>query len=124
MMTALGLSGADGWPGLVAKYDPSLIQIVGCHLNCDTVSSDHSDPVPLHAARGVGNDGVAIVHLHADAAIRQDFDHRTFEFKHFFLSHRISSADQYLNKAPGSPLLLTGLAPPPAFSAFVWMVYL
>jgi hypothetical protein len=116
MRTALGLAGADGWPCLVAKHDPSLIKIVGCHLNRDTVSSDHSDPVPLHAACGVGNDGVSVVHLHTNAAIREDFDHRTFEFEHFFLRHPNSSIYQYLNKAAGSRPALTSWAPPPASS--------
>jgi hypothetical protein len=86
-MPALGLAGADGWPRLVAEHDPSLIEIVRCHLNRDTVSRDHSDPISLHAARGVGNNGVPIVHLHTDAAVRKDFDNRAFKFEHFFLGH-------------------------------------
>jgi hypothetical protein len=94
MRAALGLAGADGWSRLVAKHDPSLIKIVGCHLNRDTISSGHSDPVSLHAASSVGNDSVAIVHLHTHAAVRKDLDHRTFEFEHFFLSHSNSSTDQ------------------------------
>jgi hypothetical protein len=96
MMTALGLAGADGWPRLVAKHDPSLIEIVRRHLNRDAIAGGHSDPVFLHAARGVGNDGMPIVHLHPNTAVREDFDDSTFEFEHFFLSHPNSSVYQYL----------------------------
>jgi hypothetical protein len=124
MMSALGLAGANGWPRLVAKDDPSLIQIVGCHLNGDTVSGGHSDPVFLHAARGVGNDGMPIVHLHTHPAIREDFNHSTFEFEHFFLSHLSNPfANQFLNKAAGSVSVLTGPARPPDSSpSFGWSI--
>lgn len=107
MRAALGLAGADGWSSLVAKHHPSLIKIVGCHLNRDTISSGHSDPVPLHAASGVGNDGVAIVHLHTYAAVRKDFDHRTVEFEHFFFSHPVTPTNQCLDSGrQPSPRLL------------------
>jgi hypothetical protein len=79
-------------------------------------SGDHSDPVSLHAARGIGNDGVAIVHLHPNAAVREHFDHRAFKFEHFFLSHPNSSTSQYLNRAAGSRPSLAGAAQPPASS--------
>jgi hypothetical protein len=114
--TALGLAGADGWPRLVAKYNSSLIEIVGCHLHRDTVSGDHSNPVSLHAACGVGNNGVSIVHLHAYAAVREDFDDRAFEFEHFFLRHPNSFASQYPNRAAISRPALTGAAQPPVSS--------
>ena len=98
---------------VLAKYGPSLIKIVRCHLNRDAIAGNRSDPVSFHTARSAGGDGVPIVHLHTDAAIGEDFDDRTFEFEHFFLSNPNSSTNRQGRGRPAAPALLSSSAPQP-----------
>src|SRR6478609_6075627 len=65
---------------LVPEDDSALVEVVGAHLDSDTIALDRLDAVLLHLAGRVGNHLVAVVELHAKARIGEDFRHRALEF--------------------------------------------
>src|SRR5690242_6588079 len=86
-----GGSGIDGGPHvLVAEIDAALIQIVRRHFHGDAIPGQDTDAVLLHAPRGVGDDFMPVVELHAAARVGQHLSNNTFELKHLFLGHAFS----------------------------------
>src|SRR5689334_18648684 len=57
---------------LVAENQPALLEIVGRHLDGDTVACQRLDAVLFHLAGGVGDNFVARIELHAIARVGKD----------------------------------------------------
>src|SRR5712691_1033867 len=78
---------------LVAEYEPALLQVVGRHLDGDTIARQRLDAVLFHLARGVGDDHVAAVELNAIARVRQDFGDEALELEQLFFRHGLLRGD-------------------------------
>src|SRR5712691_3097178 len=86
-LLALRRTAAAGALVLVAEDEPALLEIVGRHLDRHAVAGERLDPVLLHLARRVGDDGLPGVELHAKARVGQNLGDQTFELDQFFLGH-------------------------------------
>src|SRR5262249_22236365 len=64
---------------LVAEDQPPLLEVVGRHLDGDTVACQRLDAVLLHLAGGVGNDLVSGIELHPIPRVGKDLGHESFE---------------------------------------------
>src|SRR6185437_7387724 len=79
---------------LVTEDQPALFQVVWRHFDCHPVPRQRLDPVLLHLARGVGNDLVPGVELHAIACIGEDLGYQSFELDQLFFSHGSLQVDR------------------------------
>src|SRR6266699_867186 len=86
-----------GWTlVLVTENQPALLEVVGRHLDRHPVPGQCLDPVLLHFSRGVGNDLVPGIELHAIAGVGEDFGDQSFELDQLFFSHGVLQIDRRL----------------------------
>src|SRR5579862_7656258 len=71
----------------VAEDQPAAGEVVGSHLDRDAVADHAADAVLAHLARGVDQDHVLAVELHAELPPGEDLIDHAFEFERFFLGH-------------------------------------
>src|SRR5450759_4879778 len=81
---------------LVAEDEAAFFQVIGRHFDRHPITCQRLDPVLLHLARGVGNDLVSCIELHAITCIGEDFGHQSFELDQLFLSHVYLQVDRRL----------------------------
>src|SRR4051812_2016378 len=74
---------------LVSKYDPALGQVVRRHFDGHPVSVQGLDTIPLHPARGIGENLVIVVEANTEARFRQRLDDYAFELEQLFLRHSV-----------------------------------
>src|SRR5579883_2422361 len=70
-----------------AEGDAPLGEVVGRHLDIDAVACEDPDPVLAHLARGMGQDLMLVIELHAKHRVRQKLRHGTRDFDQVFLRH-------------------------------------
>src|SRR5437764_13510401 len=63
---------------LVTENQPAFFQVIRRHFDRDPIAGQRLDPVLLHLARGVGDDLVSCVELHAVTCGGGDFRHQSF----------------------------------------------
>ena len=69
------------------KRNPSLGQIVRCHLDIHLVADEDADAVLAHLARSVREHIVAVFQLHPEHRVGQKLGHGAFELEKFFFGH-------------------------------------
>src|SRR3954465_4459321 len=74
----------------MAEIDAPARDVVGRHLEPDTVAGEDTNAVLPHLAAGVSEDARAVGELDPELRVRKDFLHRPFHFNHVFLSHPYS----------------------------------
>src|SRR5882757_1495166 len=89
-------AGAAGTLVLVTEDQPSLLQIVGRHLDRHPIACQRLDAVLLHLAGRVGDNFMSGIELHAVARVGQDFGHQSFELDQLFFSHGSLQVDRRL----------------------------
>ena len=78
---SLLLAGALGRLGLPplslfeAVRNPSLSEIIGCHLDQNLVAGKHPDPVLAHPSRRMGDDLVFVLELHPEGGVGEQLGH-------------------------------------------------
>ena len=75
----------------MTETDPSTLQIVGRHLDDDTIADAGADAELAHLPRGVGQHLVLVIEFHPEVAVGQDLGHRTIEFEQFLFRHPVVS---------------------------------
>jgi len=78
-------------------------QVVGGQLHRDLVAGQDPDAVHSHLARHVGQDLVAIVHLHPEHRVGQRLDHLAFHLDCVFLAHDFSFSP-FIGVLAGRPM--------------------
>src|SRR6267143_1694867 len=80
--------------------DPTSGQVVGGQLHRDLVAGQDPDAVHSHLAGHVGQDLVAIVHLHPEHRVGQRLDHLALHLDCVFLAHGFSAFHRRLGRTP------------------------
>ncbi len=110
----LGRSVATARLLLEPVRDPTSGQVVGGQLHRDLVAGQDPDAVHSHLARHVGQDLVAIVHLHPEHRVGQRLDHLALHLDCLFLAHGFSFSP-FIGVLDGRPMWMraemTGGAP-------------
>src|SRR5215211_417447 len=89
---------------LMPEHEPAPFQIVGRHLDRDTVSRQRLDPVPLHLSGRIDDHLMARIKLHAKARIGQDLGHQPVELHQFFLAHNDPFTREFGNETAAVPI--------------------
>src|SRR5688572_31214980 len=82
-------------PLLESIGDATLGQIVRRELDQHFVADEHADAVLAHLARGVAENLMVILQLHAEHRIGQQLDHRAPHFEKFFLGHPYPCSEKF-----------------------------
>src|SRR4029078_6820798 len=77
-----------------AVRNPSLSEIIGCHLDQNLVAGKHPDPVLAHPSRRMGDDLVFVLELHPEGGVGEQLGHHPREFEHFFFRHKAPAGFQ------------------------------
>src|SRR5277367_3122175 len=89
-------AGGAGALVLVAKDQPPLLKVIWRHLDRHPIARQRLDPVLLHLARGIGDNLVPGIELHAIARVGQDFGDQSLELDQLFFSHVVLQIDRRL----------------------------
>src|SRR4029079_3276144 len=97
LFAGLALSAGSGLPPMSlfeAVRNPSLSEIIGCHLDQNLVAGKHPDPVLAHPSRRMGDDLVFVLELHPERGVGEKIGQHPREFEHFFFRHKAPAGFQ------------------------------
>src|SRR4051812_20500811 len=77
---------ARAW-GLLAVDEAALGEIVGGHLDMDTVSDDGADAKAPHLSRRIDDHAMIVIQTNPEAAVGQDLVDQAFDSEESFLGH-------------------------------------
>jgi len=104
---------------LVPEHDPSARQVVGRHLNAHPIAGQHANPESAHVATERREDGMGLVHRHAERGVGEDLGDRPFELYRILFRHVRPGAPRASRRSTCAPLCTrhalpgcTGLALP------------